>query len=332
MEKHLTLMRRAMHMAGTARMHARPNPWVGAVLQCVDGSVFEGATQPPGGPHAEIVALNAARDAGADTVGALLVTTLEPCSHTGRTGPCTGAIIAAGIATVVSAIADPDTKVAGSGFAQLRSAGIEVVEGVCADEVTEQLLPYLHHRRTARPFVLAKMATTLDARTSIPDGPRWITGETARMRVHELRAQSDAIVTGAGTVRCDDPELTVRHVDGPSPRRVVLTNGAIGDDARVHPCTTWNRDLGLLLDELGADGVIQVMVEAGPTVAQSFHSRGLIDRWVFHVAPVVSGSATAPGVFTDSRPNPLSLGRLVSTSRLGDDIELIIDPIKETAA
>ena len=137
MEKHRTLMRRAMHMAGTARMHARPNPWVGAVLSCADGSLFEGATQPPGGPHAEIVALEAARRAGVDTNGALLVTTLEPCSHTGRTGPCTDAIIAAGVATVVSAVADPDTKVAGSGFARLRDAGIDVVEGVCADEVTE---------------------------------------------------------------------------------------------------------------------------------------------------------------------------------------------------
>ena len=332
MEKHRTLMRRAMHMAGTARMHARPNPWVGAVLSCADGSLFEGATQPPGGPHAEIVALEAARRAGVDTNDALLVTTLEPCSHTGRTGPCTDAIIAAGVATVVSAVADPDTKVAGSGFARLRDAGIDVVEGVCADEVTEQLRPYLHHRRTARPFVVLKMATTLDARTSIPDGPRWITGGTARVRVHELRAQSDAIVTGAGTVRTDDPELTVRHVEGPSPRRVVLANGPIPADAKVHPCTTWDGTPESLLERLGADGVIQVMVEAGPTVARTFHSRGLVDRWVFHVAPVVSGSASAPGVFPDADPHPLSFGRLVSTSRLGDDIELIIDPIKETAA
>lgn len=325
-------MRRAMHMAGTARMHARPNPWVGAVLRCADGSVFEGATQPPGGPHAEIVALDAARTAGADTAGALLVTTLEPCSHTGRTGPCTDAIIAAGISTVVSAVADPDTKVAGTGFTQLRAAGIEVLEGVCADEVTEQLRPYLHHRRTNRPFVLLKMATTLDARTAVPGGPRWITGDAARVRVHELRAESDAIVTGAGTVRDDDPALTVRDADGPSPRRIVLSHGAVPAGAKVNPCTVWSGDIEPLLDELGADGVVQLMVEAGPTVADTFRSRGLVDRYVFHVAPVLSGSVDAPGVFADRTPHPLSLGRLVSTDRLGDDIELIIDPIKETAA
>lgn len=332
MEKHRALMRHAMHMAGTARLRARPNPWVGAVLRCADGSVFEGATQPPGGPHAEIVALNAAREAGADTTGALLVTTLEPCSHTGRTGPCTDAIISAGITTVVSAIPDPDTKVAGSGFARLRAAGIEVVEGTCADEVSEQLRPYLHHRRTNRPFVLLKMATTLDARTSIPGGPRWITGEDAHRRVHELRAESDAIITGAGTVRTDDPELTVRHIDGPSPRRIVLSHREVPGGAKVRPCTTWSGELEPLLDQLGAEGVIQLMVEAGPGVADSFASRGLVDRYVFHVAPVVTGSPEAPGVFRGRATHPLSLGRLVSTTRLGDDIELIIDPIKETAA
>ena len=332
MDEHRALMRRAMHMAGTARMHSRPNPWVGAVLRCTDGSIFEGATQPPGGPHAEIVALEAARTAGVDTNGALLVTTLEPCSHTGRTGPCTDAIIAAGIGTVVSGVADPDPNVAGTGFDRLRAAGIEVIEGVCRDEVAEQLRPYLHHRRTNRPFVLLKMAVTIDARTSVPGGPRWITGEAARERVHVLRAESDAIVTGAGTVRTDDPELTVRHVEGPSPRRVVLSRGAIDPAARVNPCTVWNGGLGPLLDELGADGVIQVMVEAGPVVADAFRTEGLVDRWVFHMAPTVTGAEDAPGVFAGGAPHPLSLGRLVSVTALGDDIELVIDPIKETAA
>ena len=215
-------MRRAMHMAETARLHARPNPWVGAVLVCANGAVHEGATQSPGNAHAEIVALQSATTAGDSTAGATLYTTLEPCSHTGRTGPCTEAIIAAGITHVVSAIADPDVKVAGTGFAALRAAGIEVAVGVLAEDVTRQLQPYLHHRRTGRPFVMLKMATTLDARTSIPNGPRWLTGDASRARVHQLRAESDAIVVGAGTVRDDDPELTVRLVDGPSPRRIVL--------------------------------------------------------------------------------------------------------------
>ena len=200
MTNHEALMRRAMHMAETARIHARPNPWVGAVVVCVDGTVYEGATQPQGGPHAEIVALNSASEAGADVRGATLYSTLEPCSHTGRTGPCTEAIISAGITRVISAISDPDDHVAGSGFDALRAAGIEVITDVLTDDVSEQLAPYLHHRRTGRPFVMLKMATTLDARTSIPNGPRWITGEEARVRVHQLRAESDAIVVGSGTI------------------------------------------------------------------------------------------------------------------------------------
>ena len=194
MTNHEALMRRAMDMAETARLHARPNPWVGAVLVCTNGAVHEGATQSPGNAHAEVVAVQSAASAGDSTIGATLYTTLEPCSHTGRTGPCTEAIITAGITHVVSAIADPDSKVAGTGFAALRAAGIEVTEGVCAVEVAQQLSPYLHHRRTGRPFVMLKMATTLDARTSIPNGPRWLTGDIARTRVHQLRAQSDAIV------------------------------------------------------------------------------------------------------------------------------------------
>ena len=160
MTNHEALMRRAMHLAETARIHARPNPWVGAVVVCVDGTIYEGATQPPGGPHAEIDALNSAREAGADIRGATLYSTLEPCSHTGRTGPCTEAIISAGITRVVSAISDPDEHVAGSGFDALRAAGIEVITDVLANEVTEQLAPYLHHRRTGRAFVMLKMATT----------------------------------------------------------------------------------------------------------------------------------------------------------------------------
>ena len=329
MTNHEALMRRAMHMAETARLHARPNPWVGAVLVCANGAVHEGATQSPGKAHAEIVALQSATAAGDSTVGATLYTTLEPCSHTGRTGPCTEAIISAGITHVVSAIADPDTKVAGTGFAVLRAAGVDVTEGICADEVTQQLAPYLHHRRTGRPFVMVKMATTLDARTSIPHGPRWLTGEMARTRVHQLRAESDAIVVGAGTVRADDPELTVRHVNGPSPRRIVLSHKPIPANAKVHPCTVWSSDLDELLNILGTDGVIQLMVEGGPTVATAFHEQGLVNQYVFHVAPIVSGSTEAPGVFVGDVQHELSHYEVVSTTALGDDVEIVLEPLKE---
>lgn len=329
MMNHEALMRRAMHMADTARMRARPNPWVGAVVVCASGAMFDGATQAPGHAHAEIEAMNAARAAGESLVGATLCSTLEPCSHTGRTGPCAQAIIDAGIVHVVAAIADPDEKVSGNGFSMLRAAGVTVTLGICADDVTHQLAAYLHHRRTGRPFVMLKMATTLDARTSIPRGPRWITGDEARVRVHQLRAESDAILVGAGTVRVDNPELTVRHIDGPSPRRIVLTSSPLPPDAAIHPCTEWSGDIEDLLDNLGRDGVLQLMVEGGPTVATAFHERGLVNRYVFHIAPVIAGSADAPGVFVSNDNTMLSDCTLVSAGAYGADLEIVLDPIRE---
>jgi diaminohydroxyphosphoribosylaminopyrimidine deaminase/5-amino-6-(5-phosphoribosylamino)uracil reductase len=274
--------------------------------------------------------MNAACAGGSNLVGATLYSTLEPCSHTGRTGPCTEAIISAGIARVVAAISDPDTKVAGSGFDALRAAGIDVVTDVLAEEVTAQLAPYLHHRRTGRPFVMLKMATTIDARSVIPNGPRWITGEEARVRVHELRAESDAIVVGSGTVLADDPELTVRHVEGVSPRRIVLSrSGSISATATVQPCDVWSGSLEELLESLGTEGVLQLMVEGGATVATAFHEQGLINRYVFHIAPIVSGSETAPGVFAGDTPLPLADCHLVSATALGADLEIVMDPIRE---
>ena len=329
MTNHEARMRHAMHMADTARLRARPNPWVGAVVVCASGAVYEGATQPPGSAHAEIVAMNAARDASDSLADATLYSTLEPCSHTGRTGPCAQAIIDAGISRVVVAVTDPDEQVSGRGIRMLREAGIDVIEGVCAAEVRAQLAPYLHHRRTGRPFVMLKMATTLDARTAIPNGPRWITGEEARVRVHQLRAESDAIVVGAGTVRTDDPELTVRHVDGPSPRRIVLSHGDISMDAKMQPCDVWSRDLETLLDTLGAEGVVQLMVEGGPTVATAFHERGLIDRYVFHIAPTITGATDAPGVFSGDGALPLTDCTLVSAAAYGADLEIVLDPQRE---
>ncbi|MTA29156.1 MAG: bifunctional diaminohydroxyphosphoribosylaminopyrimidine deaminase/5-amino-6-(5-phosphoribosylamino)uracil reductase RibD, partial [Actinobacteria bacterium] len=160
-----TRMRQAIDAASSVRRRTSPNPWVGCVIECADGRVFVGATEPPGGRHAEIVALHAARDAGADTRDASVFTTLEPCSHHGRTGPCAEALIEAGVARVVSALEDPDTNVAGGGHAMLRAAGVSVDVGCLADVAHEQLLPYLHHRRTGRPFVVSKMAASIDGRT-----------------------------------------------------------------------------------------------------------------------------------------------------------------------
>ena len=156
------------------------------------------------------------------------------------------------------------------------------------------------------------------------------------LRAAASQVDVDAIVVGAGTVAADDPELTVRHVDGPSPRRVVMTrSGSVSPTAKVHPCTVWDGGIEPLLDELGRDGVIQLMVEGGPTLAGAFHEAGLINRYVFHVAPVIAGDDAAPGVFSitpDERDHTLLDTHLVSATVLGDDLELILEPLKETAA
>lgn len=286
-----SLMGRAIARAEHSRLMAPPNPWVGCVVVGSDGTSFEGGTQRPGSHHAERVALKAA---GERAIESTLYTTLEPCSHEGRTGPCTAAIIAAGVQRVVIAVEDPDPKVSGRGIAQLRAAGIEVTVGVGVEAVEAQLRPYLHHRRTGRPFVVLKLAATFDGQTAAADGTsQWITGPEARADSHLLRAHSDAILVGAGTVRADDPQLTVRGitaVDGSEPReplRVVL--GKAPAAAKVRPCLEVSGDLGQVLDHLGALDIVQLMVEGGPHVAGEFHRQGLVDSYVIYLAPALMG-------------------------------------------
>jgi diaminohydroxyphosphoribosylaminopyrimidine deaminase/5-amino-6-(5-phosphoribosylamino)uracil reductase len=319
-------MGRAMELAATVRSATTPNPWVGAVVVSADGTTVagEGATAPPGGAHAEVTAL---RHAGEAARGATLYSTLEPCSHHGRTPPCVEAIIDAGVARVVVGVADPDPQVAGRGLAALADAGIEVVLGVAADEVADQLAPYLKHRTTGQPWVVLKMAASLDGRTAAADGTsRWITGEEARRDVHRLRARSDAVLVGAGTVRADDPELTVRLGDGeqhPQPLRVVL--GRAPEEARVHPALELSGDLGQVLDELGRRGVLQVLVEGGARVAHDFHRAGLVDRYVLYLAPLFFGGDDARPLFSGSGAGTIAdvwKGRLVSVERLGDDLRV----------
>jgi diaminohydroxyphosphoribosylaminopyrimidine deaminase/5-amino-6-(5-phosphoribosylamino)uracil reductase len=282
---------------------------------------YEGATQPPGGAHAEIEALTAAGDAAA---GATLFTTLEPCSHHGRTPPCTDAIVAAGIARVVVGIEDPDPHVAGTGIAALRAAGVEVATGVLADQIRAQLAPDLKHRTTGRPYVVLKLAATLDGRTAAADGSsQWITGPEARADAHRLRAESDAVLVGAGTVRADDPSLTVRHVDGPDPLRVVLGMAPVG--AKVHPCVELTGELGEVLDDLGRRGVLQVLVEGGPTVAGAFHRAGLVDRYVIYLAPVLFGGDDGRALFTGTGAPSIDdvwRGRIMSVEQIGDDVRV----------
>ena len=323
-------MRRAMALAATVRGSTAPNPWVGCVIfptaRANDvATFFEGATAPPGGPHAEVTAL--AR-AGSAANGATLYATLEPCVHHGRTPPCTDAIIGAGVSRVVIGIRDPDERVAGRGMAALREAGIEVTEGVVANEVEEQLAPYLKHRRTGHPWVVLKMAASLDGRTAAPDGSsRWITGAAARRDVHRLRAGSDAVLVGAGTVRADDPELTVRLDDEPGdeaqPLRVVL--GRAPEEARVRPALELEGDLSGVLDELGQRGVLQLLVEGGATVAHDFHVAGLVDRYVLYLAPALFGGDDGRPLFAGPGAGTIAAvwrGRLVSVEQLGEDLRV----------
>jgi diaminohydroxyphosphoribosylaminopyrimidine deaminase/5-amino-6-(5-phosphoribosylamino)uracil reductase len=315
-------MHAAIAAAADVRTNTAPNPWVGAVVASADGSIIAtGATQPPGGPHAEREALRRAGDAAR---GATLVCTLEPCNHHGRTPPCVDAIVAAGIARVVVGIEDPDPMVAGTGVAALRSAGIDVEVGIEAEAVAEQLAPYILHRRTGRPYVVLKLAATVDGRTAAPDGSsQWITGPDARADAHRLRAESQAVLGGAGTVRADDPSLTVRHVDGPDPLRVVLGRAPAG--ARVHPCLEMSGDLGAVLDDLGRRGVLQLLVEGGATVAHEFHAAGLVDRYVVYLAPAIFGGDDAIGLFRGPGAPSIDVvarGRFASVSALGPDVRL----------
>lgn len=324
-------MDRAIAVARSSRRRVSPRPWVGAVVVPVDGDVvFEGATDGRTGPHAEVVALDRAGDRAA---GSTLYVTLEPCSHHGTTPPCVDAVLAAGVERVVVGVTDPDPMVAGAGIERLRAAGVGVDVGVRAEAVERQLRPYLHHRRTGRPFVVLKMAATLDGRTAAPDGSsQWITGPEARLDVHRLRADSDAILVGAGTVRIDDPALTVRLPDeergdgDTEPLRVVLGRAPSG--AAVHPCLETGGDLGQVLDDLGSRGVLQLLVEGGASVAHAFHAAGLIDRYVLYLAPALFGGDDARPLFAGPGAAMIDdLGRLriVDLRPVGDDLRLELE-------
>jgi diaminohydroxyphosphoribosylaminopyrimidine deaminase/5-amino-6-(5-phosphoribosylamino)uracil reductase len=333
-------MARALAAAEAVRGRTAPNPPVGAALLVPSGGTdqwFVGATAPPGGPHAEIEALRAAAVASADVAGgSTLYVTLEPCSHHGRTPPCVDAIIEAGVSRVVVGVEDPDPHVDGTGVAGLRSAGLTVDLAPEPTAARDQLAAYLKHRRTGRPWVVLKLATTLDGRTAAPDGTsQWITGEVARSDAHRLRAQSDAVLVGAGTVRVDDPTLTVRlPPDDPwfrdadsQPLRVVL--GPVPAGASVAPALELTGDLGTVLDELGRRGVLQVLVEGGAVVAHDFHRLRLVDRYVLYLAPALFGGDDARPVFAGPGAptiDDLWKGTMVSVTSLGGDLRVDLAP------
>ncbi len=326
-------MAAAVDAAERVRGRTSPNPAVGAVLVPADAAgpedVLVGVTSPPGGPHAEAAVLAAA---GPRAAGATLYVTLEPCAHHGRTPPCADAVVAAGVDRVVLGVLDPDPLVDGRGRNVLRAAGVAVEVGVAADLVAEQLAGYLAHRRTGRPWIVLKLASTLDGRIAAPDGTsRWITGPEARRDAHRLRAVSDAVVVGAGTVRADDPRLTVRldrddpHHRGPDaqPLRVVLGRAPAG--AAVLPALELTGTPGEVVAELGRRGAVQVLVEGGARVAHDFHAAGLVDRYVVYLAPALFGGDDARPLF--SGPGAATLaelwrGRACSVTSLGTDVRI----------
>jgi diaminohydroxyphosphoribosylaminopyrimidine deaminase/5-amino-6-(5-phosphoribosylamino)uracil reductase len=336
-------MRRAVELSRAVLGNTSPNPPVGAVALDERGEVVgEGATQPPGGPHAEVVAL---RQAGhrAHT----LVVTLEPCAHTGRTGPCTEQLIAGGVKRVAFACAEP-TSLAGGGAARLRAAGVDVVPGLLEAEVAAgPMSAWLHVQATGRPHVTWKYAATLDGRSAAADGTsRWITGDAARADVHRLRSESDAILVGVGTVLADDPGLTARPDPGHQPLRVVLDAEGrtpleakvLDDSARTLMVTSGSSygedrtlvlgagpriDLEALLKELADRGLVSVLLEGGPTLAGAFLQAGLVDRVIGYIAPALlgDGSPAVLGAGIGTIDDAIRL-QLVDVTRVGEDLRL----------
>ncbi len=321
------MMDLARKIAANSRHSARPNPWVGAVVLTPTGEVATGATDVPGKGHAEAIALGKLGDRAK---GATMWVTLEPCAHWGRTPPCTERIIAAGIERVVISVGDPDIKVNGLGIKALRDSGIEVLCGVGARDTIEELLPYLVSRSFARPFVTLKLAMTLDGFIAAPDhSSKWITGPLARERVQEIRADHDAIVVGAGTIRYDNPRLDVRLSDRTrspiSPRRIVL--GSIDQGAAVLPADAWAGAITELLGKLRAQGVISVMVEGGATVAHSFLWESLVDQFHLFIAPKLLGGSQGVRLFEGMGAASIAeaIDMKLSASRThGQDTELVL--------
>lgn len=326
-------MRRAILASESARGISTPNPPVGAVILDADGRVVGvGATSAPGGPHAEVVAL---AQAGETARGGTAVVTLEPCDHTGRTGPCSVALVDAGIARVVHALSDPNPLAAG-GAGTLARAGVVVDSGILAEEAaTGPLRAWLHRQRTGRPLITWKYAATLDGRTAAPDSTsKWITGVTAREHVHAERSRIDAVVVGTGTVLADDPALTARMPDGSpaqrQPLRVVVGTRDIPATARVLDDSAPTRLIRTRdpLEVMAAlSDVNDVLVEGGSVLVGAFLRAGLVDRVTAYIAPIVlgEGPSAVRGTGVGTIGDALRFRR-VSMQELGEDILLELVP------
>jgi diaminohydroxyphosphoribosylaminopyrimidine deaminase/5-amino-6-(5-phosphoribosylamino)uracil reductase len=296
-----------------------PNPPVGCVVLDENGrAVGFGATQPPGGPHAEVMAL---KEAGTKAQGGTAVVTLEPCSHYGRTPPCTEALQEAGIKHVIHAVSDPNPEAAG-GAAYLAQAGITVESGLLETEVSNgPLRAWLHYARTGRPHVTWKYAASLDGRIAAKDGTsQWISSETSRKQVHDMRAKLDAIIVGTGTVQADDPALTARDADGmplarqPLPVVVGMSDLPVGAKLQHTALHLRTHDPDDVLNALAELGVVDVLLEGGPTLAGAFWSAGRVDRVLAYIAPALLG---------DGPPAVLDAG----VSTITDAVRLTVEDV-----
>ena len=303
-------LERALELAERGRGTTYPNPVVGAVVVNDGEVVGEGWHQCKGEAHAEVIALQAA---GERAQRATLFVTMEPCTHHGSTPPCTEAVLAAGVAKVVAGSLDPNPE-AGGGLDVLRAAGVET-EHADVFAARAQNEAWRVWVAAGRPFVILKLALTLDGRVAVP-GTRWITGEESRRRVHELRAQVDAVAVGTGTVRADDPQLTARDIGAArQPRRLAFGRGPLPKGSELELRT------GALEDELAAlaaDGVQSLLLEGGPTLAESFLRADLVDKILLFVAPQIAGSGPS---FAPDLPAPIQLKRLTA-EQVGDDLLL----------
>jgi diaminohydroxyphosphoribosylaminopyrimidine deaminase / 5-amino-6-(5-phosphoribosylamino)uracil reductase len=302
-------LERALELADETLGLAYPKPDVGAVV-VRDGEVVGEGTTELRGRHGEVVALDAA---GKQARGATLYVTMEPCAHQGSTPPCTDAIVAAGVAKVVAGCRDPNPVAAG-GLDRLREAGVEV-ELVDSFRARQQNEAWRTWVALDRPFVTWKIAVTLDGRVTLP-GERWITGESSRRRVHELRARADAVAVGMATARIDNPRLDARDVDAPrQPRRIAFGSGPLPEDSELEPRS------GPLADELrrlAGEGVQSLLLEGGPTLAASFLAEDLVDKLLVFVAPILGGGGRR---FVDELPAPIRLARLTAEP-IGQDVLL----------
>ncbi len=349
-------MRQALTLAAQGLFTTAPNPRVGCVI-VKDGAIIgAGHTQPVGGNHAEVQALNDARAKGHDVRGATVYVTLEPCSHTGNTPPCADALIQAGVARVVAAIEDPNPLVAGKGLARLRAAGINVACGMLADEAREMNIGFLSRMERGRPWVRMKIAASLDGKTALMNGQsQWITSAAARDDGHAWRARVCAVLTGIGTVQKDDPQLTVRAVVTPrQPRRIVVDSKlAINEKARMLEGGAWvfaadadeqkaaalreagtevirmpNRegkvDLDAMMRELGKRMINELHVEAGAVLNGALLRAGLVDELLVYTAPCVLGDArgmfTLPTLHTLEQKFTL---RFHDVAQVGDDLRIV---------